>query len=205
MDLSVYHSLNDFAYDHHWFEVAAKFFAERGVVLFIVLLALLWLPFGRWKISGGRHAVVAAGFSAALGLGVNQVISHAYERTRPYVHHFHHLFVARSHDPSFPSDHATGAFAIAAAVFLRNRVAGTVALLLAVLVSVGRVAVGTHYPSDVLGGAAIGIAAALLLFLPPPRRLLDALAEFASRLYERVIAAGLRRQPAIRPSSGVRP
>ena len=204
MDLSVYHSLNDFAYDHHWFEVAAKFFATQGAVLFAVLLALLWLPFGRWTVSGGRRAVVAAGLSAALGLGVNQAISHAYERTRPYVHHYHHLFVARSHDPSFPSDHATGAFAIAAALFLRNRLLGTVALALAILVATGRVAVGTHWPSDVLGGAAIGIAAALLLFVPPVRRRLDAVAELASRIYERVIAA-LRRQPAIGPSSGARP
>jgi undecaprenyl-diphosphatase len=204
MDLSVYHSLNDFANDHHWFEVAAKFFATQGAVLFVVLLAVVWLPFGRWTVSGGRRAVVAAGLSAALGLGVNQLISHAYERTRPYVHHYHHLFVAPSHDPSFPSDHATGAFAIAAALFLRNRALGTVALILAVLVGVGRVVVGTHWPSDVLGGAAIGIAAALIVFPPPIRRRLDVLADLASHLYEWVIAA-LRRQPAIGPSSGSRP
>jgi undecaprenyl-diphosphatase len=204
MDLSVYHSLNDFAYEHHWFEVAAKFFATDGTVVFLALLALMWLPFGRWTVRGGRHAVVAAGVSAALGLAVNQVISHAYERTRPYVDHHHHLFVSPSHDPSFPSDHATGAFAIAAALFLRNRGLGAVALVLAALVAVGRVAVGTHWPSDVLGGAAIGIAAALILFLPPIRRWLDAVADFASRVYERAIAA-VRRQPASQPSSGSRP
>jgi len=204
MDLSLYHSLNDFAYDHHWFEVAAKFFATQGAVLFVVLLAVLWVPFGRWTVPGGRRAFVAAGFSAALGLGVNQVISHAYERTRPYVDHYHHLFVSASHDPSFPSDHATGAFAIAAAVFLRNRALGGIALVMAALVAIGRVAVGTHWPSDVVGGAAIGIAAALLVFLPPIRRRLDALADLTSRVYERAITAA-RRQPAIRPSSGSRP
>jgi undecaprenyl-diphosphatase len=204
MDLDLYHSINDYAYDHHWFEVVFKFFATGGEPLLLAFLVLLWLPVGRWRVPDGRHAVVAAGFSAALGLLANQVISHLYERTRPYVHHAHHLFIARSSDPSFPSDHATGGFAIAMAILLRNRLAGLVALVVAVLMSVGRVAVGTHYPGDVLGGAAIGVAAALILFLPPPRRALDALADFASRLYERIVAAILR-QPAIGPSSGARP
>jgi undecaprenyl-diphosphatase len=204
MDLDAYHSINDYAYDHRWFEEVFKFFATRGELLLIAFLVLLWLPLGRWEVPGGRRAVAAAGFSALLGLLANQVISHLYERTRPYVHHAHHLFIARSSDPSFPSDHATGGFAIAVAILLRNRLAGVFALVVALLMSVGRVAVGTHYPSDVLAGAAIGAAAALILFLPPPRRLLDAVADFASRLYER-IAAAILRQPAIGPSSGARP
>jgi undecaprenyl-diphosphatase len=204
MDLDLYHSINDYAYDHHWFEVVFKFFATRGEPLLLAFLVLLWLPLGRWQVPEGRRGVVAAGFSAVLALLANQVISHVYERTRPFVHHAHHLFIARSTDPSFPSDHATGGFAIAVALLLRNRVAGLVALLVAILMSVGRVAVGTHYPSDVLAGAAIGTAAALILFLPPPRRALDTLADFASRLYERIVAAILR-QSAIGPSSGARP
>jgi undecaprenyl-diphosphatase len=203
MDLSIYHTLNDAGWRHDWFEDVAKFLATKGEVLFIVLLAILWFARGRLEIPGGRRAVVAAGFSALLGLGVNQVISHIWERTRPYVHHHHHLFIPASHDPSFPSDHATASFALATAIWMRNRVAGAIALVLAAAISVSRVVVGTHYPSDVVGGAAIGVLAALVFWLPPVRRRVDRLADAVSELYERLARAVLR-QP-IRPSAGVRP
>lgn len=199
MDLTVYHALNDYAARHHWFEALSQFFATGGEFVLLVLLALLWLARGRLHSRTGRQAVAAAGFSALLGLAVNQVISHLYERTRPYVHHAHHLFVARSADPSFPSDHATGAFAIAIALMLRHRVAGWIALALALAISIGRVAVGTHYPSDVLGGALIGTAAALVFWTPPLRAAIDRLADWAGDFYERASAAALRRPRPSQP------
>ena len=203
MDLSVYHALNDAAARHDWFEDLATFLSNRGEALFIVILAVLWFARGRLEIPGGRRAVVSAGFSALLALGANQVISHVWERTRPYVHHHHHLFIPASHDPSFPSDHASASFALAMAIWLRNKVAGSIALVLAAAVSVSRVVVGTHYPSDVDGGAIIGILAALVFWLPPVRRRVDRLADAVSLLYER-LARTVLRQP-IGPRAGVRP
>jgi undecaprenyl-diphosphatase len=66
------------------------------------------------------------------------------------------------------------------------------ALVLATLVSVGRVAVGTHYPGDVLAGAAVGTVAALILWHPSVRRPLHRLAEWAGALYERAALTLLR-------------
>lgn len=154
------------------------------------MLGALFFAYGKWRSVSGRHAVAAAGFSALLALGAAQVISHVWDRPRPYVAHPHdaHLFIAPSPDPSFPSDHATAAFAIAVAIFLRHRRAGVVALVMAATVSVARVAVGTHYPSDVIGGALIGALAALVLWLPPIRSRLHALAEWAGEIYDGVVA-----------------
>jgi membrane-associated phospholipid phosphatase len=70
---------------------------------------------------------------------------------------------SRSHDPSFPSDHASAAFAIAFAVFLFDRLVGSVFLAAAVLIGVGRVFIGAHYPADVLAGALVGFAVALVV------------------------------------------
>ena len=72
-------------------------------------------------------------------------------------------------------------------IWLRHRRAGWLALGLATLVSVSRVAVGTHYPTDVLGGAVLGTIAAVVLWLPPIRRLLHDLADWAGSLYERAV------------------
>jgi undecaprenyl-diphosphatase len=94
----------------------------------------------------------------------NQVISHCWERPRPFVTHqtATHLLSARSPDPSFPSDHAAVAFAIAFGVLAFSRRAGLLFLATATLLGLSRVALGLHYPTDVLAGAVVGWVAALL-------------------------------------------
>lgn len=66
----------------------------------------------------------------------------------------------------FPSGHAAVAFALAIVVFpyvsLRWRVAVT---LLAVVVGLTRLYFGAHFPLDILGGAALGIAIAACVHL----------------------------------------
>jgi undecaprenyl-diphosphatase len=189
IDFTLYKSLNGFAYHHDGVEDGLRFFALNAQFFFVGLLAVLFFVRGKWRSVNGRHGVVAAGFSALLALGIAQLLADWVARPRPYIAHAHeaHLFIAQSHDPSFPSDHATAAFAVAVALVLRHRKAGLVALALAVLVSVGRVAVGTHYPGDVAAGAAIGTAAALVMWHPSVRQPLHRLAEWSGRLYERLL------------------
>ena len=70
---------------------------------------------------------------------------------------------AASPDPSFPSDHAAAAFAIAFAVLAFSRKAGIGFLLAATVIGLSRVALGLHYPSDVLAGILVGWTAAMLV------------------------------------------
>jgi undecaprenyl-diphosphatase len=171
-----------------------RFFALSAQYVFVALLAVLFLVRGKWRSVNGRHGVIAAGFSALLALGVAHLITDLWARPRPYLAHPDaHLFIAPSNDPSFPSDHATAAFAIAVALLLRHRKAGWVALGLATVLSIARVAVGTHYPGDVVAGAVIGTAAALVLWHPSVREPLHRLAEWAGRLYDRVLGEVLGR------------
>lgn len=180
--------LNGWAYHHDALEDLLRFFALQAQVFFLALLAVVFLVRGKWRTVSGRHGVIAAGISAALALGVAQVISHLWERPRPYVAHPDnaHLFISPSHDPSFPSDHATASFAIAVALFLRHRKIGAVALVMATVLSVARVTVGTHYPGDVAAGAVIGTASALLLWIPPVRERLHRLADWFGGIYESI-------------------
>ncbi len=57
---------------------------------------------------------------------------------------------------AFPSDHAALFFALAVGLFSWGARAGMAGLALAVLFSTARVAVGFHYPSDMVAGALLG-------------------------------------------------
>ena len=133
-------------------------------------------PWYRWKIAS-LGAMTAAG----LGLLASQVITQFWQRPRPFVAHPHDtiLLVARSNEPSFPSDHAVAAFAIAFSVAFVGRRMGAAFLAGASLIALSRVIAGLHYPGDVLGGAAICLLAAFVVmrlgggYLAPVVRLLS--------------------------------
>jgi undecaprenyl-diphosphatase len=110
-----------------------------------------------------------------------------------------HLFSGHAADPGFPSDHATGAFAVAMAIYLRNRLWVGIALVAAAVLAVGRVAIGVHFPSDVLAGAVLGCGVALALFAPPLRTRIDRLADLVGGRIE--TATRRMGRAAARPSS----
>jgi undecaprenyl-diphosphatase len=179
LDYHAFTWANDLAARHDGFEDPLKAYVQASELLFAVGLLVLFVFFPP-RI---RRAAVAAGLSAGLALVVAHFLSGAIGRARPFVTHPNaHLFLPHARDPGFPSDHATGAFAIAFALVLRNRVVGIVALVLALLLSFGRVALGVHYPSDVFAGAVLGLLAALVLWIPALRERVDRLADALGRL-----------------------
>ena len=130
-----------------------------GVPLLIFAVGCQWWL--RRERQHTRHILVAVGLSFLMGLALNQLVLLAVQRVRPYDAGVTKLLSAPSGDPSFPSDHATAAFAIAAAFLLHGfRRRGIAFLAGALLIAVSRVYVGTHYVSDVLGGAVTGTLAA---------------------------------------------
>ena len=190
MDFSIAEGINDWANGSRLVEALSELLAQDGVFLLVGGLALLFFATGRWRSVAGRRGASAAGFSAVVALGLGQLISHAADRARPFVDHPQiHLLIQHARDAGFPSDHATGAFAISTALLLRHRRAGAAAMIVAALIAVGRVAVGAHYPGDVLGGAALGAAVALLLWARPLRTITDRIGDLAGLLYERALAA----------------
>ena len=191
VDLTLFKALNGLAHTSDGLEDWASFIAQYLQYFLVALLAVLFLARGKWESRNARHGVVAAGFATGLGLLVAHFIAGAWDRPRPYLGHplDAHLYIGASHDPSFPSDHATAAFAIAVSILLRNRRAGWLAVAMAALLSLSRVVVGTHYPSDVLAGALIGSLAALFFWLPAIRRPLGDLADRLADVYESVARA----------------
>lgn len=197
MDISLLHAVNGFAFHHDGFEDPLSLYVGASQALFLALVVLLVI----FDAGSGRRrrAGVAAGLGAGLALACAQVISRIADRPRPFVDDPGgvHLFARHVADASFPSDHATAAFAIATAVFLRDRRLGAVVLAFAAVLAAGRVALGMHYPSDVLAGAALGAAASLALYAPVIRARIDGLADWIGRPIDGLLG---RRRAGVRPA-----
>jgi membrane-associated phospholipid phosphatase len=96
------------------------------------------------------------------------IIKRLIGRARPYIggdaDPFHYLlFVWRPDYASLPSGHATNVFAALVAVGLVWPRLRAIMLIYALIIAASRVIILAHYPSDVIAGAVVGSAGALLV------------------------------------------
>lgn len=127
--------------------------------LFWIALTLLMIYFRKTRRTGYTSLI-----AMTIGLLVtNLILKNWIARVRPYeLIEGLQLIIGKQKDFSFPSGHACNSFAAGWAMFrgLKKRSWGVAALVLAILITLSRIYVGVHYPTDILAGAAIGIAAA---------------------------------------------
>jgi undecaprenyl-diphosphatase len=162
-----------------WFDRVMEYVGEYGLLLAMVLLVVgCW-----WSVRrrGGTEAaatvaaLVWAPLAAAVAVLVNVPIRGFVKRPRPFLDHQGlEVLVTGKTDYSFVSDHATVTMAMGVALFVANRRFGLVGMALALFEGFCRVYLGVHYPTDVVGGFALGTAVALLLS-PPAMALLTPL------------------------------
>ena len=107
-------------------------------------------------------ALAAAAVSGAIAWLASEGVGLLYFRPRPFAALADaHLLIAKSPlDKSFPSDHASIAFALASAVWFVDRRWGGVLLAVAAVIALARTFVGVHYFSDVVAGALLGFICA---------------------------------------------
>ncbi|NOX90415.1 MAG: phosphatase PAP2 family protein [Calditrichaeota bacterium] len=120
----------------------------------ITIILLLWKggTKGRWVV-----LVVLLAVASADQL-VNQFLKPLFHRIRPcHVVEGAHLLMGKKSSFSMPSSHAANFFTLAAVFSYYYRKYQYVFWALAALVAYSRVAVGVHYPFDVLAGSGIGI------------------------------------------------
>jgi len=142
--------------------------------------ALLWLAISGGLLATPRrqaHQAARRGVACLAGASLlaNQVGKRAVPRTRPS----QHLVPIRRRaarlptSSSFPSGHAASAAAFAVAAGSAERALLVPLVGLAAAVAYSRVYTGVHYPSDVVAGAALGVAVAAIATRVAPVRTRD--------------------------------
>ena len=140
--------------------VVLGFLGEAGLIWIALTLVLMYFK-------KTRRVGFYCGISILLTfIMVNLIVKPIAARTRPY--DLFEMLVPLGvvpHDGSFPSGHTANAFSCAWVLFRcaqTTRVSairkiGLPALILAILISLSRIYSVIHFPSDVFGGALIGI------------------------------------------------
>ncbi|MER6678829.1 phosphatase PAP2 family protein [Streptomyces sp. NPDC000983] len=168
-DVELLYDINGLAKDAPpWFDRVMEYVGEYGLLLAVVLLVLwCWWSVrrrGDQDAASSVAALVWAPLAAAVAVLVNVPIRGFVERPRPFLDHQGlEVLVSGKTDFSFVSDHATITMAMGVGLFVANRKFGLVGIALGLMEGFCRVYMGVHYPTDVIGGFALGTAVTLLL------------------------------------------
>lgn len=152
IDSTLLSKLNAAASTHPLVRAIAVFSATY--LLWFMGVAVLWITLR-------KRLVVLLVFACLLVFAINYAIAGIAFRARP--HEGIVRLIAAPHSlKAFPSDHVALATAFSWIVFLFAPKAGIAMAVGALLVGFGRVAVGVHYPTDILGGIVTGSVAVYL-------------------------------------------
>lgn len=171
LDIQIFHLLNGLAGQSLALDAiivfCASYLAYGIVAAFLIFLYVADYPW-RQKIEIAWAALIATILSRGI---ITEVIRYFFPRERPFTA----LGLDKAHtlltDPasSLPSGHATFFFALSTVVYLHDKKWGMGFFALTLAITLGRVAAGVHYPSDILAGALIGVFCGYLVYLAARR------------------------------------
>lgn len=162
-DTQLFYALNDLAGKSSFFDWIVVFFASY-LAYILVALFLAFLLFSQYSKREKLIIFLITGISAVIArLGVTEFIRLFYHRPRPFLALQVNQLLT-SNEWSFPSGHATFFFAMATAIYLYNKKWGVFFFTAAILMTISRVIAGIHYPSDIVGGAIIGVTVTYVVF-----------------------------------------
>jgi len=159
LDTQLFYLLNGLSGQSPFLDEVIVFFASYLAYILIALF-LVFLFFSQYTKREKMQIFLVTVISAFVArFGITEIIRFFYHRPRPFLDlPVHQLLTENSW--SFPSGHATFFFALATAVYLYHKKLGIIFFIATILMTASRVIAGIHYPSDIIGGALIGIIVA---------------------------------------------
>lgn len=136
-----------------WLNPIMKFFTDIGKEgLIWILIGIVMLIFKKTRRGG-----FMVFFASFINLIVVEIIKHIVKEPRPWQTLPNlHMIITPPTSYSFPSGHTAASFAAAFAIAYFARKWGLWAFILAALISISRIYLLAHYPTDVIAGAIVG-------------------------------------------------
>ncbi len=168
MDTSLFLLINK-GLKNPFFDLIMPFITSMPFLLFAPFV-LFFIASRRVKTKDTFSVLLICAASVGLTDGTSSIVKTLFERLRPcHTIAGVNLLAGCGESFSFPSNHASNAFALAGALvyFFKKAAIKNVKLLnlslffIAALIAFSRVYVGVHYPSDVIFGALLGTLASL--------------------------------------------
>lgn len=167
IDYLIFRWLNNLAGTNNLLDFFGVFCAE--ILLPIMFFLLIPINFQRERLPGEHwyEMPLKASLAALLAYFFRYLLGWLFFRLRPFVslENVHLLVAGNPLESSFPSGHASLAFALAFYLWFYNRSWSLVYFFLALLVGLGRIFVGVHFPFDVLAAIFVGLVGARLIIL----------------------------------------
>lgn len=164
-DLALFHFLNDLAGQSAILDWIVRALVNDYAVptLMALMLAGLWAA-GPTEDDRRRtqRAILFALIGVAIANALMRGLQVFYFRPRPFATETVKLLFYRPSVSSFPSVPVATMFCYVTGIWSANRRAAWLMLAFSVSFALSRVIAGVHYPSDILGGAALGILATWL-------------------------------------------
>lgn len=164
IDTQLFYLLNSLVGQSLFLDKLIVFLASYLAYILVVLLLALLL-FSQYSRPEKLQMLLVAGVSVVIArFGITELIRLFYHRPRPFSALDNVRQLLTNGEWSFPSGHATFFFALSTAVYLYNKKWGIGFFAATILMTMSRVIAGIHYPSDVVGGAVVGIIVAYIIF-----------------------------------------
>lgn len=164
-DLALFHFLNDLAGQSAILDWIVRALVNDYAVptLMALMLAGLWAA-GPTEDDRRRtqRAILFALIGVAIANALMRGLQVFYFHPRPFATETVKLLFYRPSVSSFPSVPVATMFCYVTGIWSANRRAAWLMLAFSVSFALSRVIAGVHYPSDILGGAALGILATWL-------------------------------------------
>lgn len=141
----------------------AGYFPVVVVILVLVTCIKLFFFDKTKKAKKKAWKYVLALVCSEISIAVVKFINYIYHHDRPFITlKLAPLFQETSY--SFPSSHAIFFFSLAMGVYFVSKRFGITLFVFATIISLARISAGVHYPSDVIGGALLGVVISYLIF-----------------------------------------
>lgn len=181
---NILQSLNWRASWSHWLFSFISFLADAPIFLlpiFLIIVYIIWIKKNNIKY---KQLALYTLFAVIIAFIINIILQKFFIKVRPetVLQSSHNLLLNHLPTMSFPSDHAAVSMAFAFAVLFftglflpASKIQGIfyklalIFIIASIIMSIARVAVGVHWPTDILAGWIIGIVAAYIARYFPKR------------------------------------